>query len=253
MDPRIRARRVEVTRAAGRRRLRNLAAGLGLIGLATASFGVVHSPILGVRHVEVRGAGHTPVAEVLAAVHLQRGHPMVDVNTASLGRRLAALPWVASASVSRHWPSTVDIRLHERTPVAVVPAAGGQTAVVDQTGRVLAVGPSAAAVGSGLPTVKGLDAPPAAGVTIGPEMPAHAALGVAASLPASLRPRLADITVTNGGEVDAAVGSTVVFIGSPADLPAKFLALTTLLQRVDLKGVAVIDLRVPAAPVLTHG
>jgi hypothetical protein len=45
----------------------------------------------------------------------------------------------------------------------------------------------------------------------------------------------------------------MVTFGTAEDLDAKLLALHTVLQRVDLKGVTGIDLRLPAAPVLTHG
>ena len=47
-------------------------------------------------------------------------------------------------------------------------------------------------------------------------------------------------------------GAALVQMGSADDLEAKVVALTTMLAKLDLKGAQRIDLRVPAAPVLTR-
>ena len=254
MDPRIRARRVAVKRAEGRRRLKILTGVLGTAAVVTAALGLVRSPLVAVRHVDVQGADHTALAQVIAAAGLQGHRLMFDVHPGSVDRRLVeALPWVASASVTRRWPATVEIRLHERTPVATVAAAGGQSAMIDASGRILATGPPASADPALVP-IAGLAPAGAPGTWVGPGPQAQAALVVATGLPAPLRGRLTQLAVTGGGEVDATLGpNTTVLLGPPTDLPEKFLALTTLLERVDLKGVATVDVRLPDAPVLTRG
>lgn len=252
MDPRIRARRIAVKRAEGRRRLRILVAGVGLVVMIGLALVAVRSPLVSVRHVTVQGADHTPMPEVIAAAGLQGHRLMFDVHPGSVDRRLvASLPWVASASVSRHWPSTVEIHLDERTPIATIGAKDGQSALVDATGRILAIGPPAA-FDPALLSISGLPPAGAPGTWIGRQ--AEPALVVAGGLPAPLRAQLSQLSVSPGGEVDGVLtkGTTVQF-GPPTDLPEKFLALSTLLDRVDLKGVAGIDVRLPDAPVLTHG
>jgi len=255
MDPRIRARRIAVKRAEGRRRLKVLTAVLGTVVVVAAALGLVRTPLLAVRHVEVQGADHTAMAQVIAAAGLQGHRLMFDVHPGALDRRLVdALPWVASASVSRRWPATVEIRLEERTPIATVAAAGGQSALVDASGRILAAGPSPASAAPTLLAISGLAPAGAPGTWIGPGQQAQAALVVAGALPAPVRARMTQLSVTKGGEVDAVLASgTTVLIGAPTDLPEKLLALSTLLDRIDQKGVATIDVRVPDAPVLTHG
>ena len=55
-------------------------------------------------------------------------------------------------------------------------------------------------------------------------------------------------------EVDLHLASpaATVVIGQPDELPAKMVALSTILTRVDLRELGMIDLRVPGAPVLTR-
>jgi cell division protein FtsQ len=45
---------------------------------------------------------------------------MVTVDTGAIRARLAALPAVEHVTVSRSWPSTLDIRIVERRPVVAV-------------------------------------------------------------------------------------------------------------------------------------
>ena len=93
-----------------------------------------------VRHVVVEGNVHTPSASVLAAADLMGRPATLMVDAGGRRQRLAveALPWVATASFTTHWPWTIVITVKERVPVAVVDARRG-TDVVDGTGRVLAV------------------------------------------------------------------------------------------------------------------
>src|SRR5439155_21457679 len=53
------------------------------------------------------------------------GRSMVLLNTDAIRARVAALPRVASAEVHRSWPSTVQITITERVPVAFARAADG--------------------------------------------------------------------------------------------------------------------------------
>jgi hypothetical protein len=84
----------------------------------------------------------------------------------------------------------------------------------------------------------------------------HDALVLAASLPSALGPdQSAKVRAIVGGDGNLRLtmlpGWTVSF-GSADQLTAKLLALRTLLERVSLKDVATIDVRVPDAPILTR-
>jgi len=248
IDPRIRARRIAVRRDEGRRRLRRLvgviiaAAVVGLAGLAT------RTPLLDVDRVVVRGATHTPSEEILRATGVARGDPLTDIDLARARRAVAALPWVARATITRQWPGTVQIDVVEREAVAAVPAGTDQWMLVDQTGRGLEL---VGQLPAGMVALAGL--PPIAAVGASADPAAADALVVAEQLPADLAAQVASIGLAEGGglELTLAAGGVVRF-GPPTDVAAKLLALRTVLETVDLESLATLDLRVPSVPVLTR-
>jgi cell division protein FtsQ len=259
IDPRIRQRRIDVRRAEGRRRLRLLCILIGATLAVALGVGITHSPLLAVHHVEVSGAAHTSREQVVAAAGLGHGPLMVDIDPGQLALRLGRLPWVATAAVSRHWPTTLKIRITERAPAARMADSAGQVAVVDGTGRVLAVGPATAAPtpGTRLPTVLGLDPAGVPGSTLPDADPVRAALALIAAAPrdigVSSTTWIATVQVADDGELTAVLSPSVTIRMGPAEqLDAKLLALRALLEQVNLKGVATIDLRVPDAPALTR-
>nr|NIR41854.1 FtsQ-type POTRA domain-containing protein [Actinomycetota bacterium]NIS36949.1 FtsQ-type POTRA domain-containing protein [Actinomycetota bacterium]NIT98463.1 FtsQ-type POTRA domain-containing protein [Actinomycetota bacterium]NIU22072.1 FtsQ-type POTRA domain-containing protein [Actinomycetota bacterium]NIU70566.1 FtsQ-type POTRA domain-containing protein [Actinomycetota bacterium] len=118
IDPRIRARRIAVRRAEGRRRLRFLLAALAVVGIAVGAWALSRSPLLDLDHVRIEGVGAGRVAAVDAAAGLGRGTPLVDVDLGAVETAVEALPWVRVAEASRDWPGTVRIDVGERVPVA---------------------------------------------------------------------------------------------------------------------------------------
>lgn len=137
MDPRIRARRAAVARQVGRRRLRALGVVLAIAGFVGLLGAVAYSPLLAVRHVIVQGALPGTRGEVLLAAGLKGAPPMIDVDAGAASAAIERIPWVLSAEVRREWPDTVQVRLRDRVPVAVVDALSGGTELVDATGRVI--------------------------------------------------------------------------------------------------------------------
>ena len=252
MDPRIEARLVAVQKEAARRRHRWLLGAGAVAAVIAVGLGVSRSPALAVHHVRVSGESHTSAAAILAATGLGRKPLMVDVGTGRLRAELEALPWVSTASVRRQWPTTVAIRLTERVPVAVAASVTGGLALLDRSGRVLA---PAGADPAGLPTITGMTPAGAAGSSV-PEAPGvNDALTLAAALPGVVvaSPSQIKNILVSGGSLDLTLsgGATVTF-GTADDLGEKLLALNTVLQRVDLKGIVRIDLRLPNQPVLTQ-
>ncbi|MGO9341997.1 MAG: cell division protein FtsQ/DivIB, partial [Acidimicrobiales bacterium] len=145
VDPRIWKRRVAVTRAQGRKRLRVVVAALGVCLLAAGGVVALHSSLFSARHLKVIGAVHTPVAEVLALSGLSSRPPLLDIDSAAVVAHIDALPWVKSAAVSEHWPDSVTVVVTERSALAAVEpnSTGADTwSLVDGTGRVLADQPS---------------------------------------------------------------------------------------------------------------
>jgi hypothetical protein len=78
---------------------------------------------------------------------------------------------------------------------------------------------------------------------------ARPALDVVAALPETVR-RQVTAVVLDGEAVTLHTGVREIRIGPPTSLPAKVAALTVLLDRVGGRPVAVLDVRVPTAPVV---
>lgn len=250
MDPRLRQRRTEVLRAQGRRRLRVLVLLVSLPLVALVVILGLRSSWLSVRHIGVTGNRQTPTGAVERAVDTALRHPMISVNLGALETRLDALPWVGQATVTRSWPSSLQVEVQERTPVASVQR-GSSWARLDASGRVLAVVGSAP---PGQPRLAGsVPSGLEPGAEVGPQM--RGELAVAAAVPSSLRAGVDGI----GPEPDGGVQLTLaqpsgarVEIGPTVQLGSKMAALQTVLAQVDLSGVTVIDVRVPGQPALTR-
>ena len=250
MDPRFRERWIEARRQEGRRRFRVLVGITALVALGCGGWAATDSVLLDLDRVVVEGAVRTGADEARFASGLRRGEPMLDVDEGAVDRAVEALPWVLEASVRREWPGRVRIRLVEREPVAVAEAQPGALALIDRTGRVLEWAP---APPPGLPVLTGL--PPAGppGTTLG--IDGVATLQVAVALPAELRARTAGLAPApgSGGEVELRLNPEgMVRLGPPDDLDAKFTAIRAVLAQVDLRNLAVLDVRRPENPVLTR-
>jgi cell division protein FtsQ len=247
IDPRFRQRRIQVKREEGRRRLRVLVAGTSVLVTVAAAFVALRSPLLSVRHVVVRGAQHTAVADVLAAAHLT-GHPlMIGIAPARDDRAVQRLPWVARASIHRHWPDAVVVDVVERTPVASV----GDGLLVDASGRVLGAAPPSTALPAVTLAGGRAAAVPAAGATLPPAY--RPGLVVASALPAPLVPKVVAVLVAPDGTVRLGLaGGAGAILGDTGELSSKLEAVLTLVERVRI-GSGTIDATVPTAPVLTQG
>lgn len=247
LDPRIRQRRIAVTRSEGRRRLRALGAVATGAALVTAGWGATRSPLLDVDRVVVEGAARTGEAPVAAAAGVARGSAMVDVDEAGAARRVAALPWVLRATVRREWPSTVRVRVDERVAVAVTRDDAGGWAVLDVSGRVLERAPEPAA---GVLALEGVPLAGAPGSRLGPA--AGAPLVVAGALGPHLSPRVAAVVAGPDGVELRLRPAGVVRLGAPDALEPKLRSVRTVLTTVDPRTVGTLDVRDPATPVLTR-
>ncbi|MDQ3570735.1 MAG: FtsQ-type POTRA domain-containing protein [Actinomycetota bacterium] len=247
IDPRIRQRRVAVQREEGRRRLCFVVLAAAVAIAVAAVVGATQSPLLDVDRVEVRGASRTPHPDLVAASGLD-GHPrMVEVDTAQVARRIEALPWVDHAQARRAWPGAVVIEVSERRPVAVARAGAGW-AVVDGTGRVLEVVTNRPAK---IPALAGAHAPAAPGTSLAA---AAETVRVAGALPPGLHERVSEIQTTPGNELVLQLTSPggEVRLGGPDALEAKLISALTVLQKADVTRLRTLDVRAPAAPVLTR-
>ena len=139
IDPRIRARRISVRRAEGRRRLIWAGIAGGVLLVAIAAVAVFASSMFDVREVSVQGAVYTDPAVLQGVIDDLRGEPVLLVDTAAAQETLEAVPWVESARVATDFPHRVVIDVRERVPIATFQGGDEQFRVIDLQGRVLDV------------------------------------------------------------------------------------------------------------------
>jgi cell division protein FtsQ len=96
---------------------------------------VSKSSLLTVQHIRVEGATSLDRASLVSLSALD-GESMLRLPKGDAARRISELPGVRSVSIDRSWPSTVTIKVEERTPVAFW-SVGDEDYAVDEEGVVL--------------------------------------------------------------------------------------------------------------------
>lgn len=91
------------------------------------------SRLLVIRDVAVTGLDRVSSEEVVAAVGVPTGTPLIRVDLDRSVERAEALPLVESATVTRGWPATLEIEVVERRPLLAV-RAGDDYRLVDGDG-----------------------------------------------------------------------------------------------------------------------
>jgi hypothetical protein len=250
IDPRISARRTEVTRQQGRRRLRVVGAVLAVALLVFGAWSLLQSSLFSARAITVVGATHETTAQIEAAAGLSHHPPLLDVDTAAAVRGLEGLPWVRTAAVSVHWPDGVRVVVSEQVPKLVMPLTGGRWAELAASGRVLAVVPARP---PGLLEMSGPQPPGSPGTTVG--APDRLGLLVASTLPVSFRAQVTAVNVepgASGAWVQLTMTTPIlVNIGNASQLTAKYEDVTTMLANVALHDGDTIDVSVPGVPTVS--
>jgi cell division protein FtsQ len=137
MDPRVRARRIAVRRAKGRKRLIWVAIAAAILVVLVGAVAVLASSLFDVRTIDVQGAVYTDPQQLSAIVDDMRGDAILLVDTRNIERQLEGIAWVESARVSTQFPHRVFIDIRERKPIATFEGSDGKFRVIDRDGRVL--------------------------------------------------------------------------------------------------------------------
>lgn len=69
--------------------------------------------------VETEGRIRTTLDDINKALQLTQGMPILEIDLYEKQQTLLKLPWVKSVVIERHLPSTLFIRIEEKTPVAI--------------------------------------------------------------------------------------------------------------------------------------
>lgn len=235
--PSSRARFADRARAARWRSSRPVLAGLGAAVIIAALLAFAYAgPVLVLRDVTVSGVRGALAVQVRDAAAAPMNTPLAQVDTAPIVARVRALPFVASVSVQRQWPSTLDVAVRARTPAALVPDPPNGYRIVDRSG--VAYGTSARPL-AGVPLIT-VDLTPSSRPAL------MAALTVLDALPPHIRATVRSVAARSPNDVRLGVGKTTVVWGSP-DRSTRKAQIYAELRRTR---ASVYDLSSPDTPVL---
>ena len=117
---------------------------------------VQSSPLLRIDRIVMSGNQRVPTEAVSALLGGLHGENILSADLEAFRDRLMASPWIADASFRRALPSTLEVMVRERTPIAIG-RKGGQLYLVDERGAAIdAYGPQYASLD--LPIVDGFGA-----------------------------------------------------------------------------------------------
>jgi len=221
------------------------AVALTAVALGLGVWGVANSSVFDTERIEVRGVRHLSSAAVVEAAGVAPGTNLLRLSMDAVAAGVELLPWVADAAAARVLPSTLRIRVVERTPVAWY-RGPDRRVLVARDGTVLDVAKSPPA---DVPAVGTIPSAVAPGTRI--DVPSDA-FAVAASMSRALLSHVRAV-VTAPGDVRLRLrdGGRALY-GPPTRLREKNARLGALLRWARRRNVVVesIDLRVPEAPTL---
>ncbi len=245
IEPRIRQRRIGVTRSKHRRRLWWLGLGALVIAVVVGVLAVLGSSMFAVEQVSVSGVVYTDQDALDAVIDDLTGTAVLLVDTADVEAQIEEISWVEDARVTTKFPDSASIEIRERTPVAAMMGADGLARVIDVEGRVLDLvdGQPVALVWISGPET--LDVAPGQFASIG----YSSAASLVTKLTPDIRNRVESMLVTPDGSDLVLVltsdrGPVEVRFGSPLGENAqieKLVRLQRTLDDVGDKPVTVID------------
>ncbi|MFE3289847.1 cell division protein FtsQ/DivIB [Rhodococcus sp. NPDC059234] len=174
-------RRPQVRR--GPRRKPVLLAALAVVVLVGVGIAAWFTPVLSARTIAVVGNVGVPSDEVLAALAIPVGKPLLRIDTGAAAQRVAGIAKVDHARVERVYPSTLRVTVVERTPAVFYDAPEG-THLMDASGVAYAIEPAP----PGVPRLKA-DRPSR------DDPRTVDALAALTSLPPDLRGQVTEVTV----------------------------------------------------------
>lgn len=243
---RFAAKRLDLERRAGLRRLRIV---LGLTFVTSSAIGLIafiNSSWFDVDSISVVGTERSDPDLIVAASGIEIGQGLLEVDRQAATVGVELVPWIGVATVDRSWTGEILISVEERPPSAAIPA-GNRIALVDEHGRQLEIVDRRP---DGYLPIRGIEGSGVAGEPAPTEaLPVIALLD---ALPAEVASQVSGVTVEERHlYLDLSAGGRIDF-GDGSELGLKLQSAETMLARVDLSCLDTIDVRVPAAPVLTR-
>jgi cell division protein FtsQ len=208
---------------------------------------VYGSSWLAVTRVEVTGIRVLTPGQVRGVAGVPLGDALASVDTDAIGRRLRkALPRIESVEVDRSWPHTIQLKVTERTPSALIKK-GQKFIEVDPNGVRYATSDTAP---KDVPLVELTPNQSPSLRLFGTKRLLQAAVGVAADLPSAVHKEARAIRVRSYDNITIVLsGGRTVMWGSEERGAEKAVALTALMKAAS--GAGHFDVSAPSAPAAT--
>ena len=244
-DPTFEDRRRKQERRERLQRVKWLKLAGVVVGAIVVVMAILASPLFAIRSVTLEGNVYTSKEVVEQVRDLLKGASVFTVDTGKARTILLDDPWVSDVRITTHFPSKALVEIAERVPVVWYVGTDQKVRVVDARGRVIVVL-------DGWPTkylqIEGTGPSLDAGAVADDAYRAAAQLVLA--LPDEIRPKVASLALSPGGELSMTLKSgTVVRFGQPADLQNKLVLVVVLLRRQDPATLAVVDVSTGTATV----
>ncbi|UIZ93385.1 FtsQ-type POTRA domain-containing protein [Corynebacterium sp. CNCTC7651] len=175
------------------------------------------TPVMPVRGVTVEGNRVLAADHVEALTGIAPDTPMGRVDVSGAAHRVASDPWVKTVTVSRSWPSTIDVTLEEHVAVAFITEADGAHLINREGKDFLVAEPPA-------------DAIEIIGTAPDNEVSLARAVEIASSISDRSRGEIAALEAGKYDYVLRTVDGRTVHWGASEDNANKALALETVLQ-----------------------
>jgi len=202
-------------------------------GLRRTAVNITLGAGFSVGEVFVAGRKEASREQLLGALNVKIGDPILFFDPATARKRLLAIGWVAEARVERRLPRTVIVTIEERTPIAIWQRESHFT-LVDQDGHVIGA--------------DGLDRYRHLKVIIGKDAPKHAAdLFSMLRQEPDLVGRITHAIRVGGRRWDLRLGDEINIRLPAKDAEAAWHKLTELEKEFGLLGndINTVDLRIP--------
>jgi cell division protein FtsQ len=224
---------------------RSVTATLAVLALGISAWVVITSAIFDIQRIDVRGNRRLSDEELVRLSGAETGANLIMIPLGEIRRSLLRSAWIESADASRSLPSTLVLRVIERTAVGWVRDRGGY----------LVLAGDGVVVGRGTGAPEGLVSLGAtrSSIPVGRRIAGlEAQLRVASSLPPSLR-RSVEEAKAVGDEIELSLaGGASVLYGTVESLRAKNAVLASMLRYARRNQIEVdyLDVRSPGAPAL---
>ena len=139
-----------------RRLKRSLFSILGLLFIASAGYAgyaFAHSSFFDLNEIQIEGNVIVSRDELIALSGLRHGVNLLGVSTEQAAAGMRSQPYIKDAAVARSFPNKIEIRVSERTPLALI-SDGERHLVLDESGHCLTEVGLVAAESWSLPSIR---------------------------------------------------------------------------------------------------